>query len=61
MRLVFYYRQTLAVWFVADSEVIIYQGTMRLIRGKSLKQALRRQLTDSENTYPHLVVVEMRF
>jgi hypothetical protein len=27
MRLVFYYRQTLAVWFVADSEALSFQAT----------------------------------
>jgi hypothetical protein len=33
------------VWLVAEFEAIIYQGAMNLIRGKTLKLALRRQLT----------------
>jgi len=33
------------VWLVADFEATIYQGALNLIRGKSLKPALRRQLT----------------
>jgi hypothetical protein len=41
---------TLVVWLVADFEAIIYQGTMNLIRGKTLKLALQRQLT-----IPHVI------
>ena len=35
----------MVVWLVADFEAINYQGTLNLIRGKSLKPALHRQLT----------------
>jgi hypothetical protein len=37
--------ETLAIWLVADCEALFYQATPILIRAKTLKLALQRQLT----------------